>query len=66
MKVSYEHDGDQRYGWASVDIEDAKTVLIVVHGDGASRGFTYSDGGMTPACICQAYEDSECGCPVGK
>ena len=64
MKVSFEHDQDPRYGWASIDIEEAKEALIIVHGgEVGSLGFTFKNGEMTPTCICSAWNESECACP---
>jgi len=64
MKVSYEHDRDPRYGWASVDIGERSDALIVVHSqEFGSRGFKFRDGEMTPTCICSAWNESECACP---
>ena len=64
MKVKYEFDQDPRYGWAHIDMEKADSgLIIVVDKDGLSSGFTFSDGEMTPACICQAWSENECVCP---
>ena len=63
MKASYEFDQDPRYGWASVDLEGAPDGLVIIHAANGSHGFTYSDGEMTPTCICNAWSDSECACP---
>ena len=52
MKVSFEYDLDPRYGWALVDLEESNQGLIIVHTDKGSKGFMYSNGEMTPACIC--------------
>jgi hypothetical protein len=63
MKVSYEHDLDPRYGWASIDIDESKQELIVMHSlSGGSRGFYYDGQSFTPTCICHAYTSSECCC----
>lgn len=65
MKASYQYDQDPRHGWASVDLEGATTVLIVVHTPKGSFGFNYveRDNSMRPTCICNAWEESECSCP---
>lgn len=63
MKVSYQFDQDPRYGWASIETERGKSCLIVVHDETGSHGFDYADGKMTPACICNAWTESECVCP---
>ena len=64
MKVKYEYDQDPRYGWASVDLEEKTSGLIVVHcPEKGSRGFTFDDGKMVPTCICHAWKQSECSCP---
>ena len=63
IKVTHEYDQDPRYGWASVDIGDANSVLVVIHSEsGGSQGFTYSNGVMTPTCLCNAWSVSECSC----
>lgn len=62
MKVDYLYDMDPRYGWASIDLEESKTGLIVIHGPNGSEGFEYSDGEMKPVCICHAYYEGECSC----
>ncbi len=62
-KVSIEHDQDQRYGWARVELTGGTTELIVIDVDNECYGFTFKEGEMTPACICSAREPSECGCP---
>ena len=62
MKVSYDYDQDPRYGWVSIDIEDSKDPLIIIHDESGSHGFTYNDGEMTPTCICAAWAESECSC----
>lgn len=62
MKVSYEYDQDPRYGWASIDLENDREPLIIIHSEDGSHGFTYSDGMMIPTCICSAWCESECGC----
>lgn len=65
--VSYEYDQDPRYGWIRVDTNDRKELLFVVQdSDGITYGFDFRDGKMTPACICNAYEASECACPNVK
>ena len=65
MKVSFEHDGDPRYGWAGIDLEGETTGLIVIHTQRGSLGFAFSerDGTMVPTCICAAWDESECSCP---
>lgn len=62
MKCTYDHDQDPRYGWASIMTEGRKEVLIVVHDESGSHGFTFCDGKMTPTCICSAWNESECCC----
>lgn len=64
MRVSFEHDQDPRYGWASVDIGEKKDALLIVHSlEFGSLGFKFRDGEMTPTCICSAWSVSECSCP---
>ena len=64
MTPTYEYDQDPRYGWVNIDMGDKKEGLIVVQDcDGICYGFTFSDGKMTPTCICSAWSESECACP---
>lgn len=62
MIVSHEYDQDPRYGWASVDLDGQTTGLIVVYDNGRSYGFNYCKGKMTPTCLCNAWNESECSC----
>lgn len=63
MKTEYVYDQDPRYGWVHIDMEEKKYGLIVVQDEsGISYGFNYKDGEMTPTCICNAWDESECGC----
>jgi hypothetical protein len=63
MKVTFEHDQDPRYGWASIDIGESKSALIVVHSEErGSMGFQFEDGKMHPTCICSAWYPGECSC----
>ena len=64
VKVSFEYGQDPRYGWASIDLGDSDTGLIIVHTDEGSKGFTYIDGEMKPTCICSAWSENECSCGV--
>jgi hypothetical protein len=62
-KVTHEYDQDPRYGWVSIDIRGDSSVLVVIHSEsGGSQGFTYSNGEMTPTCLCTAWSASECSC----
>lgn len=64
MIVSHEHDQDPRYGWASINIGEKKSALIVVHSDEhGSLGFRFEDGEMRPTCICASRTASGCSCP---
>ena len=64
MKVNYEYDQDPRYGWASIDLEESKDGLIIIHGsEVGSMGFTFKDGIMISTCICHAWSEDECACP---
>jgi hypothetical protein len=64
MKVNFEHDQDPRYGWANIDLGDKTDALIIVHStEYGSRGFQFSNGTMTPTCICTARVQGECSCP---
>ena len=57
------HNEGPRGGWASIDLENKTDGLIIItSGDGSCDGFTYCDGEMIKTCICNAYEESECGC----
>lgn len=60
--VSWQYDQDPRYGWASINIGDDSEILIVVHDETGSHGFTYANGEMTPTCLCNAWSADECGC----
>jgi hypothetical protein len=63
IKVTHEYDQDPRYGWASVDIGDNNSVLVIINSAcGGSQGFTYYAGEMTPTCLCNAWSASECAC----
>ena len=63
MQVSYVYDQDPRHGWANIDMEKSNEGLIVVHDqNGKAHGFKFSDGEMTPTCICSARSDRECSC----
>ena len=64
MDVKYEYDQGPRYGWASIDVGDSTSSLIIIHGSaGGSRGFIYDGEDMVPTCICSARHASECACP---
>lgn len=63
MKCTYEYDQDPRYGWASIDLEGKETGMIVIHASNGSFGFEFSDGVMTPVCICNVWDEGECACP---
>jgi hypothetical protein len=65
MKVDMQHDGDPRYGWASVDLEGATVGMIVVHTGKGSFGFNFSERDLTmhPICTCAAWGRAECACP---
>lgn len=62
-RVSYEYDMDPRYGWVRIGTDLIQETIVVEDKSGMTYGFTYKNGEMTPACICNAYEPSECACP---
>ena len=62
VTTSWQYDQDPRYGWVSIDMNGEKSALIVVHDEDGSHGFNYKDGVMTPTCICNAWDESECAC----
>lgn len=65
MRVTYEYDNDPRYGWASVDLEEKTTGLVIVHSNRGSLGFRFNEREMSmePTCICSARRRHECSCP---
>lgn len=62
MIVQLEYDQDHRHGWASINVGDSTSELIIIRSDNGSYGFTFDGENMIPTCTCSAWSSSVCCC----